>query len=52
MADVTEYRWQFCRGGNDITTDFYADADADMVRAWEGEEGDFCLVEVTKTRAG
>jgi hypothetical protein len=39
------YRWQFCQGGNDITTSFYAEDDADMVRAWEE---DFCLVEVTK----
>lgn len=45
IVDVTEYRWQLCQDGNDITTDFYADADADLARAWRD---DFCLVEVTK----
>jgi hypothetical protein len=45
MSDVIGYTWQFCRGGNDITTQFYAAEDADMARAWED---DFCLLEVTK----
>jgi hypothetical protein len=47
-TDVTTYRWQFCQGGYDISMDFHAPLDADMVRAWEGAHGEFCLVEVTK----
>ncbi|MEV6925500.1 hypothetical protein AB0M46_13520 [Dactylosporangium sp. NPDC051485] len=38
-------RWQFCRGGYDITTDFYAEHDADEVRAWDY---DFCFVAVVR----
>jgi hypothetical protein len=52
--DTTEiaYRWQFCRGADDITADYYAQSDADMVRAWEGAHGDFCLLEVTRGEDG
>lgn len=40
-----EYTVQYCRGDDDITSDFYAAEDADTVRFWEG---DFCLIEVTR----
>jgi hypothetical protein len=37
--------WQFCRNGYDITDQFYAEDDADTVRAWTG---DFCLAEICR----
>lgn len=51
MPEVTvvKYTTQFCRAGYDISSNFLAEDDADMVRFWEG---DFCLLEVTKADTG
>ena len=48
----TVIRWQYCQDGFVIDGNPYAEQDADMVRAWEGAHGDFCLVEVTRTAYG
>lgn len=47
ILSVVMFRWQYCQGGSDITGEPYAERDADLVRAWEGAEGDFCLLEAT-----
>jgi hypothetical protein len=49
---ATVIRWQYCQDGFVIDGNPYAEQDADMVRAWEGAHGDYCLVEVTRTRSG
>jgi hypothetical protein len=51
-AEALAFRWQFCRAGYDITSEFYAEQDADLVRAWEGADGDFCLIEATRVDGG
>lgn len=44
MGEPIVVTWQYCAGDRDITTEFYAEDDADKVRAWDN---DFCLIEVT-----
>ncbi len=44
-STTIEVSWQYCRDGYDIGGSFYAEDDADTVRAWDG---DFCLIEVTR----
>jgi hypothetical protein len=43
------YRWQYCRSGSDISSELFAEQDADTVRVWEGAHGDFCLLEATRS---
>jgi hypothetical protein len=50
--DVITYRWQFCKGGYDITDQPFGETDADKVRAWDGAHGDTCIVEVIRTPRG
>jgi hypothetical protein len=45
MSSVIPIIWQYCRNGLDITTNFYAEQDADEVRAWDD---DFCVLEVRR----
>jgi hypothetical protein len=49
MSEPIVVTWQYCRNGYDITGDFYAEQDADRLRAWDG---DFCLIEVRRTSLG
>jgi hypothetical protein len=42
------YTVQYCAAGRDISGDFYAEQDADVVRFWEPGGDPFCLLEVTK----
>lgn len=44
------YRWQYIRGGFDISSDLYAEDDADTIRAWS-EDFDYCLAEVQREPA-
>lgn len=41
--------WQYCRNGYDISTDLYAELDADEKRLWQGPDGP-CEVWVRTTR--
>ena len=43
------YRWQYCRGDDDITSEPFCVTYADRLRAWEDAHGDLCIVEVVRT---
>lgn len=45
METVT-FRWQHCQGECVIDGSMYAELDADMMRAWDGE---YVIVEITRT---
>ncbi|HEY6021004.1 MAG TPA: hypothetical protein VIY48_14200 [Candidatus Paceibacterota bacterium] len=44
--DTATFRWQHCQGGYVIDDSMYAELDADMMRAWDGE---YVIVEIMRT---
>jgi hypothetical protein len=47
MSAPIRVHWQYCRGDDDITSDWYAVPDADEARVWDG---DVCLLAVVRDR--
>lgn len=50
MTDTVPVRWTYGANGNDITTQPYAELDADEAVAWSGAHGD--MVELALVRVG
>ncbi len=43
--DTVTFRWQHCKSGYSIDGNMYAELDADMMRAWDGE---YVIVEIER----